>query len=223
MQRLLAKIWVWTILQDKQSCKEVFVEIIGGRKFIELPGDKKFELPPLILGSSTQCIPGLLDAAKSIVEEDILPEIEINNQQDQEARTVDLGINLLKQYTSLLTDWTTGSEIIGWIKDCELGFKFNPTLHNLLRPDVWPHSGRRSFIPLLLDKKIFPESNYVQKAVGLSLMFRRPPPISCLTDQFLMYLNKGVAETVYLRWADLQPPPILDLPAERFDFMVVKM
>jgi len=68
-------------------------------------------------------------------------------------------------------------------------------LRNLLRNNVWPHAGRSSFVQLLADKAVRADGIDLEKAVGLRLTFRQPPPISCFSNQFLIYLNR--------RW----PPP----------------
>ena len=162
----------------------------------------------------------LLDEAINIAEEEIPPTFQ---PDEEDRRKIDFGITLIQQYVDLVDTWTKGSNIIGWIKDCEQDFERDPVLCHLLRPDIWPHASRKSFVALLLDKKVFPDSNDIQRAVGLNLMFRQPPPIGCLTDQSLIYLMQGVPASVYNTWAQMQPPPVLDLPAERFDFMVVKM
>ena len=62
-------------------------------------------------------------------------------------------------------------------------------LRHLLHPDVWPHAGRSSFVTLLVDKAVPTHGVAVEKAVGLRLTFRQPPPIDCFSNQFLFYLN----------------------------------
>jgi hypothetical protein len=63
----------------------------------------------------------------------------------------------------------------------------------------------------------------IEKAVGLRLTFRQPPPLKCFSNQFLFYLNSTVATSAYTTWARLSPAPISSLPPERFNFDVVNM
>ena len=96
-------------------------------------------------------------------------------------------------------------------------------MRNLLRPDVWPHAGRSSFVILLEDKAVPSEGVHLEKAVGLRLTFRQPPPISCFSNQFLFYLNSSVASTAFQTWSSMSPDPTSALPPERFRFDVIDM
>ena len=92
----------------------------------------------------------------------------------------------------LVTQWQWGDSILEWIRQCEITFGTRLELRNLLRPDVWPHAGRSSFVTLLGDKAVSSEGVELEQAVGLRLTFRQPPPISCFSNQFLFYLNSSV-------------------------------
>jgi hypothetical protein len=63
----------------------------------------------------------------------------------------------------------------------------------------------------------------LERAVGLRLTFRQPPPISCFSDQFLFFLRSTVASAAYETWAKLSPEPVASFPPERFFFEVVNM
>jgi hypothetical protein len=76
---------------------------------------------------------------------------------------------------------------------------------------------------LLSDKAVRPEGVDLQRAVGMRLTFRQPPPISCFSNQFLFYLNSNVASTAYQTWAQMAPDPVSSFPPERFTFQVVSM
>jgi hypothetical protein len=102
-------------------------------------------------------------------------------------------------------------------------FEMRLELRPLLRPDVWPHAGRRSFVTLLEDKGKLAKGVDVENAVGLRLTFRQPPPIGCFSNQFLFFLKSTVASTAYQTWAKLSPEPVASLPPERFHFEVVEM
>ena len=78
-------------------------------------------------------------------------------------------------------------------------------------------------IDLLRDKEVDTGGVTLEKAVGMRLTFRQPPPIKCFSNQFLFYLNASVASTAYDTWAAMSPKPVSALPPERFTFQVVNM
>jgi hypothetical protein len=143
-------------------------------------------------------------------------------------RKMDLAINLTDQYLRFVTQWQWGDSILEWIRQCEMTFGMRLELRNLLRPDVWPHAGRSSFVMLLEDKAV-PSAGSTEKrvefekAVGMRLTFRQPPPISCFSNQFLFYLNSSVATTAFETWAHMSPAPLSCLPPERFTFDIIDM
>jgi len=153
-----------------------------------------------------------------------LPPLEgLGQDQEVDRRKMDLAITLVDQYLHLITQWQWGDSILEWIRQCEITFGTRLELRNLLRPDVWPHAGRSSFVTLLEDKAVPTEGIEFEKAVGLRLTFRQPPPISCFSNQFLFYLNGTVATTAYQTWAHMMPDPISSLPPERFKFDIIDM
>jgi len=119
--------------------------------------------------------------------------------------------------------WRWGDSILEWIRQCEITFETEATLRNLLRPDLWPHAGRASFVTLLTDKSVPTHGVVLENAVGLRLTFRQPPPISCFSNQFLFYLNTSVAGSAYRTWAGLNSDRPALLPPERFHFQVLSM
>jgi hypothetical protein len=76
---------------------------------------------------------------------------------------------------------------------------------------------------LLGDKAVQTRGVGIEKAVGLRLTFRQPPPLRCFSNQFLFYLNSSMATSAYKTWARMSPSPISALPPERFNFQVVNM
>jgi hypothetical protein len=144
-------------------------------------------------------------------------------ESEFDRRKMDLAINMVDQYLHLVTQWQWGDSILEWIRQCEITFGTRLELRNLLRPDVWPHAGRSSFVTLLGDKAVSSAGIELDQAVGLRLTFRQPPPISCFSNQFLFYLNSSVASTAYRTWAHLSPNPVSSLPPERFSFEVIDM
>ena len=203
------------------------MDIVGDRKFVELPGGKTHELPPLLVRTSPKIkrLDRVVNMANDLIDaEDMLLTASIEGlDPEADRRKMDLAINLADQYLRFVTEWQWGDSILEWIRQCEITFGTRMELRNLLRPDVWPHAGRSSFVVLLEDKAVPSEGVELEKAVGLRLTFRQPPPISCFSNQFLFYLNSTLASTAYQTWAHLSPAPLSSLPPERFTFEVIDM
>jgi hypothetical protein len=196
-------------------------DILGDRKFVEVPGSKTHELPPLLLRSTRQVrrLDRIMNMASNIVEDE---EMVAAPDPAHDRRRMDLAINLVDQYQDLLQRWSWGDSILEWIRQCEMTFETRLELRNLLKNDVWPHAGRSSFVRLLADKEVAQEKDVqLENAVGLRLTFRQPPPISCFSNQFLFYLNHTVATSAWQAWVNLTPSPIAALPPERFTFQIL--
>jgi hypothetical protein len=171
--------------------------------------------------------------AESLIEQDDIMDLPVLDglqeagfesvQNDLDRRKMDLALNLVDQYLDFRRDWQWGDSILEWIRQCETTFENRVDLRNLLRADVWPHAGQSSFVTLLEDKAVDTHGVGIEKAVGLRLTFRQPPPLKCFSNQFLFYLNSPVANSAYCTWAGLSPPPVCALPPERFNFDVVNM
>jgi hypothetical protein len=202
------------------------MEIFGDRRFVEIPGDRLHELPPLLLraGAEAGRLNRSLEMANSLIEsEEIIPALplETPDQESQyERRKMDLALQLVEQYLGLIEHWRLGDSILDWIRQCEMTFEMRPDLRALLRPDVWPHAGRSSFVTLLRDKAVDTQGIAPEGAVGMRLSFRQPPPLACFSNQFLFYLKSTVASTAYQTWAGMAPNPVSSLPPERFKFEV---
>ncbi len=202
------------------------MDIVGERRFVEVPGDKTHELPPLLVHSAPNVkrLDRVVGMANNIIEaEDMMAETIPTSMDDAERRRMDLAINLVDQYLGFVTHWRWGDSILEWIRQCEITFGSRMELRNLLRADLWPHAGRSSFVQLLEDKMHPKPEVGIGTAVGTRLTFRQPPPISCFSNQFLFYLNSTLANTAYQTWAHLSPEPVSSLPPERFTFDVVDM
>ena len=205
------------------------MDILGDRKYVEIPGDNTLELPPLLVRGTPEVnrLDRVLNMASTVVEtEDMVPSLAADGwapEGEVERRKMDLAINLVEQYLGLVVHWRWGDSVLEWIRQCETTFESRSELRPLLRPDVWPHAGRRSFVELLADKGVLTSDVTLEKAVGLRLTFRQPPPLRCFSDQFLFYLNASVASTAYHKWAEMNPEPLAALPPERFHFDVVQM
>ncbi|MBZ5608986.1 MAG: hypothetical protein LAP38_12055 [Acidobacteriia bacterium] len=203
------------------------MDIVGDRKFVEVPGEKTHELPPLLVHTTPKVkrLDRVVGMANDLIDaEDMIPIPEtFPGDSEVDRRKMDLAINLADRYLRLVTTWQWGDSILEWIRQCEITFGARLELRNLLRPDVWPHAGRASFVALLEAKAVPSEGVDFGSAVGLRLTFRQPPPISCFSNQFLFYLNSSVASTAFQTWAHLTPDPVSYLPPERFTFHVIDM
>ena len=214
------------------------MEILGDRKFVEIPGEKTHELPPLLMKTAAHLRrPGkAVDMAASIIDsEDMVPSSGLDGmvpEAEVERRKMDLALNLVDQYRKFLLAWQFGDGIVEWIRQCEITFETRPELRNLLHANVWPHAGRSSFVDLLHDKGLDKPSEKafkdlgsaidLERSVGLRLTFRQPPPLGCFSNQFLFYLNSPVAASAYQTWAHMNPPAAA-FPPERFTFQIVNM
>lgn len=211
------------------------MDILGERKFVEIPGDRTHELPPLLVRSTpVKRMDKMMHMAEDIIStEEILsnmPVLDPRLELEFERRRMDLALNLVDQYQTFMHSWAWGDSILEWIRQCETTFENRADLRPLLKADVWPHAGRKSFVVLLEDKAkgLLANENLslgvnLEGAVGLRLTFRQPPPISCFSDQFLFYLNGSLAQSAFTTWASMNRDPVSDLPPERFRFDVVTM
>jgi hypothetical protein len=200
--------------------------ILGERKFVEVPGSRTHELPPLLVRtkSGVRRLDKVMEMANDLIEqEDIIPVSPVETDLDHERRKMDLALNLIEQYQGLILHWRWGDDVLEWIRQCETTFCNRLELRNLLSADVWPHAGRSSFVTLLEDKAVETGGVALEKAVGMRLTFRQPPPLKCFSNQFLFYLHSSVANTAYQTWAAMSQSSASSLPPERFHFEVVNM
>jgi hypothetical protein len=199
---------------------------------VDLPGDRRHELPPLLLRASREAgrLDHALELAGAVVDgEGILPipaELPIQDPQMDlylDRRRTGLALQLVEQYAGLIAHWNLGDSILEWIRQCEITFGTRSELRPFLRPDVWPHAGRSSFVTLLRDKSVDTFGLEPECAVGMRLSFRQPPPLDCLSDQFLILLKSNVAASAYQSWESFSPDPVSSLPPERFSFDVIRL
>jgi hypothetical protein len=195
------------------------------RRYIEIPGVSTHELPPLLVHGDQEGTPieDVVGMAAEIVESEDMVQDFSAAEGLTEQRKYDLAVHLAEQYRGLISHWQWGDSILEWIRQCEITFETHDALRNLLHSDVWPHAGRSSFVTLLVDKAVPTHGVGLEKAVGLRLTFRQPPPIDCFSNQFLFYLNSPVAGTAYQTWAHLSADLPALLPPDRFHFQVLEM
>jgi hypothetical protein len=196
---------------------------MSGRMYLEIPGTGRHQLPPLLLHGPAEwdedsdevgVVSVLPEAEEMLAESDAEPDLV-------EQRKLDLALQMAAQYKGLVSHWLWGDSVLAWIRQCEITFESEDVLRHLLHPDVWPHASRASFVQLLLEKNVPTNGVALERAVGLRLTFREPPPIQCFSNQFLFFLNSPVAETAYRTWSHLALRTPALLPPERFAFDVV--
>jgi hypothetical protein len=195
---------------------------MSGGKYIDIPGSGTHELPPLLIHWAAEHAPaeGACDLASIMPEAEDMLTCGGDDQIQFEQRKYDLALQLTEQYKRLLTHWSWGDSVLEWIRQCEITFESEDVLRKLLHPDVWPHASRASFVTLLMEKGIATPGVALERAVGMRLTFRQPPPIDCVSSQFLFYLNSTLANTAYQTWSHLAPQAEGLFPPERFHFDV---
>ena len=194
-------------------------------RYIEIPGNRTHELPPLLVHSAAEHATSEDEADLAAVmseADDMLAASDVD-EVILERRRYDLAVQLTEQYKGMLSHWLWGESVLEWIRQCEITFECEETLRKLLHPDVWPHASRASFVTLLVDKAVPTHGVALEKAVGLRLTFRQPPPITCFSNQFLLYLNSTVADSAYQTWSHLVPAVPTLFPPERFHFDVLNI
>jgi hypothetical protein len=193
-------------------------------RYIDIPGGKTHELPPLFVHSGTELPEGIAVELTSVMSEaeDMLATSDAE-EAVMEQRKLELALQLTERYKGLMAHWLWGDGILEWIRQCEITFECEETLRRLLHPDVWPHASRASFVCLLKEKHIATRGVALERAVGLRLTFRQPPPIDCFSNQFLLYLNSTMADAAYQTWSHLIPQNAALLPPERFHFEVLDL
>lgn len=190
------------------------------RSYIEVPGSELHELPPLLVHGIPEDASrtDVMERAAAIVDtEDMVAE---SSPDEMEHRKLDLALHLTDQYFGLLTHWAWGDSVLEWVRQCEITFASTSALRPLLSGDIWPHAARSSFVDLLLEKHVPTSGVAIDRAVGMRLTFRQPPPIDCCSNQFLFFLNNRLAGTAYETWARMSPETAGHLPPNRFHFQI---
>ncbi len=193
-------------------------------RYIDIPGNGTHELPPLLLNSLAEApAESTPDLASVMPEAEDMLSVSGATEEVLEHRKFELAVQLAERYKGLRTQWQWGDSILEWIRQCEITFEGADGLRQLLHPDVWPHASRSSFVTLLEEKRVATAGVPLERAVGLRLTFRQPPPIGCCSNQFLLYLNSTVADTAYQTWSHLVPDALMLLPPHRFHFEVLNI
>jgi hypothetical protein len=191
---------------------------MSDQRYIEIPGSKTHELPPLLVSPSPE---PATDLTSVMGEAEEMLALTDATEEVVEQRKFDLACQLTERYRGLLSHWFWGDGILDWVRQCEITFENEDSLRKLLHPDVWPHASRASFVELLREKALPIGGVTLEKAVGLRLAFRQPPPIDCVSSQFLFYLDSTITDSAYYRWSHLVAAAPALLPPHRFHFDVV--
>ena len=122
------------------------MEILGDRRFVEVPGSKTHELPPLLVRTThgLRRLDRVMEMAENLIEQEEMMPSGAVPALERERRKMDLAINLVEQYQALVEHWQWGDSVLEWIRQCETTFETRIDLRNLLRADLWPHAGRCS-------------------------------------------------------------------------------
>ncbi len=203
------------------------VRILNDRKYVEIPGDAAFELPPLVLRSGPRMdeineltyVAGRIVDAEALIPGAVQDALNAENLLDDSR--LGLAANLIAEYRQFVEHWVWGESVLEWIHQCETSFEARPVLRKLLRPDVWPHAGRSSFVTLLEDKQATDEGIELEDAMGYRLTFRQPPPIEFFSEKFLLWLHSSLGRAAFAKWAGSFGGTDASLPPERFQFFVM--
>lgn len=203
------------------------VKILNDRRYVEIPGDAAFELPPLVLRSGPRLdetcelayVAGRIVDGESLIPGAVQDVLNAGNLLDDSR--FGLAANLIAEYRQFVDHWVWGESVLEWIQQCETSFEARPVLRRLLRPDVWPHAGRCSFVTLLEDKRATDKGIELEDAMGYRLTFRQPPPIEFFSEKFLLWLRSCVGRAAFAKWAGSSGCQDASLPPERFQFFVM--
>ena len=199
---------------------------MSGGRYIDIPGSETHELPPLLVHWAAEHAAGQrrlrsrIDDARGGRHAGRRTRGRDRDRAAQIRTRAAIGRAIS---SGLVAHWSWGDSVLEWIRQCEITFESESVLRKLLHPDVWPHASRASFVALLLEKGIPTHGVALDRAVGMRLAFRQPPPVDCVSSQFLFYLNSAVSRAAYDAWARLAPADSSLFPPHRFHFDVMSV
>ena len=94
------------------------MDIVGDRKFVEVPGEKTHELPPLLVRTSPNVrrLDRVVGMANNLIDaEDMMAPPAFDGPAagfEMDRRKMDLAINLADQYLRFVTQWQWGDSIL---------------------------------------------------------------------------------------------------------------
>ena len=100
------------------------MDLIGDRKFVEIPGDRKHELPPLLVRGTPAMkrMDKVVNMANEIVQSE---ELLSDNAYDDNAAELDISAarwrspDLVERYLGFIAHWQWGDGILEWIRQCK--------------------------------------------------------------------------------------------------------
>src|SRR5258708_22111475 len=102
------------------------MDIVGDRKFVEVPGEKTHELPRLLVRTSPNVrrLDRVVGMTNDLIDaEDMIAPPAFDcpvTEFEADRRKMDLAINLADQYLRFVTQWQWGDSILEWIRQCEI-------------------------------------------------------------------------------------------------------
>src|ERR1035437_5142486 len=124
---------------------------MSDQRYVEIPGSKTHELPPLLLHCATHCATDLTSVM--LEAEDMLASTDAG-EEILERRKLDLALQLTQQYKGLLSHWFWADSVIEWIRQGEITLGSRRVLGKPAPPGCWPHASRASFVELLREKDV---------------------------------------------------------------------
>src|ERR1700687_5954075 len=88
-------------------------DVMSEQRYVEIPGSRTHELPPLLLHCSTDTVADL--ASVMLEAEDMLLSTDVE-REILEQRKLDLALQLTEQYKGLVSHWLWGDSVIEWIR-----------------------------------------------------------------------------------------------------------
>src|ERR1019366_4028145 len=126
-------------------------DAMSEQRYVEIPGSKTHELPPLLLHCAADCA---TDLVAVMPEAEEMLAVTDAGEEILEQRKLDLALQLTEQYKGLLSHWSWGDSVIEWIRQCEITFESKGVRRKLLHRVIWPHASRASFVELLREKGV---------------------------------------------------------------------
>src|ERR1022692_175277 len=98
---------------------------MSDRTYLQIPGDKTHELPPLLIhgeADNATRLDEVVDLAGDIVESEDMVPLMPEGGGLLEQRKYDLALQLAEKYLGLVAHWQWGDSILEWIRQCEITF-----------------------------------------------------------------------------------------------------
>ncbi len=164
----------------------------GDREYVNIPGNKMHELPPLLVRRVPDGPP--VDMTSAFLEaEEMLPEVDVEEAL-LERRRFDLALTLAEQYRGLIAHWQWGESIV----ECGSGnakslFRSESALRDPAAPRRLAACGPPAVLSICWRiRKVTAPGVALQTAVGLQLTFRKAAPAYRLLHQRIPVLPESI-------------------------------